>query len=102
MTVVSNPRSAHESALTPPAVGDWGSERAILSHVLDQHPRRLTLSELAREVGVPVDEAVVRRAVANLAAARFLLSEGDELVPAPAVVSFDRPETDPAWPATEF
>jgi hypothetical protein len=72
------------------------SERDVLDHLLDQYPRRLTLQELAREVGAPRDGAV-QRAVDNLAAARFVRREGGVLTAAPAVVNFDREPI-----ATEF
>jgi hypothetical protein len=65
-------------------------ERTVLSHILDEHPRRLTLPELAHEVGHALEDNAVERAVDNLAAARFLHREGPTLVPAPAVVSFDQ------------
>jgi DNA-binding Lrp family transcriptional regulator len=65
-------------------------ERAVLSHLLDQHPRRFTFQELANEVGSGFKEKAVRRAVDNLAAAQFIHREGATLTPAPAVVSFDR------------
>jgi hypothetical protein len=68
----------------------WSPERAVLTHLLDQHPRRLTLQELAREVGHGFGETAVRRAVDNLSAACFLHREGAALIPAPAVVSFDQ------------
>lgn len=66
------------------------AERAVLSHLLDQHPRRFTLQELAHEVGSDIREKAVRRAVDNLAAARFIKREGGALTPAPAVIDFDR------------
>jgi hypothetical protein len=69
---------------------DWPPERAVLAHLLDQHPRRLTIEELAHEVGSGPTPAAVERAVSNLAAARFVTREGAELAPAPTVVSFDR------------
>jgi predicted transcriptional regulator len=65
-------------------------ERAVLSHLLDQHPRSFTVRELADEVGSGFKEKTVRRAVDNLAAARFIHREGAALTPAPAVVDFDR------------
>ena len=66
------------------------TERAVLSHLLDQHPRRLTLNELAAEIGEERDETMIVRAVANLCAASFLVRDGTELVPAPEAVLFDR------------
>jgi hypothetical protein len=68
----------------------WSPERAVLSHLLDQHPRRLTFQELAREAGCGFKESALERAVGNLAAANLLHWEGAALVPAPAVVSFDQ------------
>jgi hypothetical protein len=65
-------------------------ERAVLSHLLDQHPRRFTLQELAHEVGSDIRERAIRRAVDNLAAARLIHREGGALTPAPAVINFDR------------
>jgi hypothetical protein len=72
-------------------------QREVLDHLLDQYPRRLTIQELAREVGVGFREDAVRRAVDNLAAARFVQREGAALIAAPAVVNFDREPI-----ATEF
>jgi hypothetical protein len=69
------------------------AERAVLSHLLDQHPRRFTLQELTHEVGSEIRENAVRRAVDNLAAARFIQREGGALTPAPAVIDFDRKPT---------
>jgi hypothetical protein len=81
----------------PPGPGtNCPSEREVLDHLLDVYPRRLTLQELAREVGALRDDAV-QRAVDNLAAARFVRLEGALLIAAPAVVSFDREPI-----ATEF
>jgi len=67
----------------------WPAEQRVLSHLLDQLPRRLTLGELAREID-GVELTAQRRAVENLAAARFLRQEGARLVLAPAVAAFDR------------
>jgi DNA-binding IclR family transcriptional regulator len=66
------------------------AEGAVLTHLLDEHPRRLSLQDLSREVGADLDEPTVERAIDNLTAARFLRREGSSVVPAPAVVGFDR------------
>jgi hypothetical protein len=71
-------------------VAEWSPERAVLTHLLDQYPRRLTLQELASEVGDDLRASAVERAVKNLAAARFLHREGAALLAAPAVVNFDQ------------
>jgi hypothetical protein len=69
---------------------DLPAERVVLWHLLDQHPRRLTLEDLAGEVGPDPEDEAIRRAVDNLAAARLLRREGPAWVPSRAVVDFDR------------
>jgi hypothetical protein len=66
------------------------AEGAVLTHLLDEHPRRLSVQDLSREVGDELDGATVAQAIENLTAARFLRLEGPSIVPTPAVVSFDR------------
>jgi hypothetical protein len=66
------------------------AEAAVLTHLLDQHPRRLSLADLSREAPKGLDEPTVERAIGNLTAACFLRLEGSSVVPNPAVVSFDR------------
>ncbi|HEY7256485.1 MAG TPA: hypothetical protein VH476_07345 [Solirubrobacterales bacterium] len=66
------------------------AEEAVLTHLLNEHPRRLSLQDLSREVADGLDEPTLERAVGNLTAACFLQLEGSIVVPAPAVVSFDR------------
>jgi hypothetical protein len=75
----------------------WGAERAVLAHLLDQHPRRLTIEELCRQFAGLLSDASVEEAADNLVAARFLIRENTDLLPAPAVVAFDR-----STPATHF
>jgi hypothetical protein len=79
----SQGRSAHPVAHCLP-------EKAVLSHLLDQHPRRLTLDGLMREMDGAFDDGAITRAVDNLAAARFLRRDGAMLIPAPAVLNFDQ------------
>lgn len=74
----------------------WLPERMVLSHLLDQHPRRVTVQELASVVS-DLEAAVLNRAVDNLAAAQFVHKEGTALTPAPAVIDFDQ-----APPPTDF
>jgi hypothetical protein len=66
------------------------AEGAVLTHLLDEHPRRLSLEDLSREVDPELDTPAVERAINNLTAARLLRREGSTVVPAPAVVGFDR------------
>jgi hypothetical protein len=65
-------------------------ERAVLNHLLDQHPRRVTFQELTLVVDHRFRESTLERAVDNLAAAGFVHRDGTGLNPMPAVVSFDR------------
>ena len=66
------------------------AEAAVLVHLLNEHPRRLSLEDLSREVAYRIDEPTVERAIGNLTAACFLRFEDSIVVPSPAVVSFDR------------
>jgi DNA-binding HxlR family transcriptional regulator len=70
----------------------WVPEMIVLSHLLDQHPRRITIHELTREVA-DLEGTALSRAVDNLAAASFVHREGATLIPAPAVVNFDQGPT---------
>jgi hypothetical protein len=84
------------SSRSIPSAIHWLPEMMVLSHLLDQHPRRVTLQELFSEV-TALEKEALSRAVDNLAAACFVHREGAALTPAPAVVSFDQ-----APLATEF
>ena len=66
------------------------AETAVLTHLLNEHPRRLSIQDLSREVADGLDEPTVERAIGNLTAACFLRLEDSSVVPNPAVVSFDR------------
>jgi hypothetical protein len=59
--------------------------RAVLGHVLYEHPAELTLDALRREFG---DEA--RQAVVDLLAVNLLCQEGDHVRPTQAALSFYR------------
>lgn len=74
-------------------LGQWPPEGTVLAHVLEQHPRRLTLRELESEVEGCLQDAALRRAVDNLTAAQLLRQQGADLVPDPAVVDFDQDST---------
>lgn len=60
------------------------------THLLDQHPRRLTIEQLAREIGGD-DHAALERAVASLDEAGLVRRLGAELIPSPAALRVDRP-----------
>jgi hypothetical protein len=60
------------------------------THLLDQHPRRLTIDQLGREIG-GADLASLERAVANLDEACLLRRHGGTLIPSPAALRADRP-----------
>lgn len=66
------------------------AEAAVLSYLLDEHPRRLSLEDLSLEVAASLDEPAVERAIGNLTAACLLRLEESTVVPTPEVVSFDR------------
>ena len=59
------------------------------THLLDQHPRRLTIDQLGREIGGD-DRVALERAVANLDEACLLRRQGGELIPSPAALRVDR------------
>ena len=66
------------------------AEAVVLTRLLDEHPRRLSLQDLSRGIADGLDEPTVERAIDNLTAACFLRLEGSSVVPNPAVISFDR------------
>lgn len=83
-----SPRTAAE----PHLAADGAAERAVLIRLLDAHPRALSLAELG-EAG---ETEALRRAVANLAAARLIEAGDDLLTAAPAAVRIDRLALQPA------
>jgi hypothetical protein len=58
---------------------------AAFAHLLDQHPRRLTIDQLGQEIG-GADQVALERAVASLDEACLLQRQGSELIPAPAAL----------------
>jgi hypothetical protein len=82
------PESSSQSSVA--GKPDLSAPSLVLSHLLDQHPRRLTVKELAGEINPGLAATAVRRAVDNLAAARLLHLEGGKCAPDPAVLDFDR------------
>lgn len=93
MTVTA-PSTDHRG--TERGLGPSAPECVVLNHLLDQHPRRLTLGQLSTEVRQGLSGWEVVRAVDNLAAANFLRHEGGDVVPAPAVLRFERLPVRPA------
>lgn len=69
---------------------DLPAERVILAHLLDQHPRRLTLEQLSGEIAPSFGDGSVRRALEKLTAAQFLSREGTAWIPSKAAIDFDR------------
>lgn len=55
------------------------------THLLDQHPRRLTIDQLRSEIGGD-DHAALERAIANLAEACLLRRQEGALIPSPAAL----------------
>jgi len=65
---------------------DESVQRAVLSLVLDAHPKSLTISELAREI----DRGdAVERAVRDLVGIGLLECRGISVEPTPAALHFD-------------
>ena len=62
------------------------AQRAVLSLVLDAHPKSLTLADLAHELG---NQDAVKRAVAALVSVGLLDRESDAIRPSAAAVHFD-------------
>jgi hypothetical protein len=54
-------------------------------HLLDQHPRRLTIDQLDRELGGG-DRAALERVVAGLDEACLLQRSNGELIPSPVAI----------------
>ena len=63
-----------------------GVQRAVISLVLDAHPKSLTIPELARELGT---QDAVESAVAALISVGLLTREGDSISPSAAALRFD-------------
>ncbi len=59
------------------------------THLLDQHPRRLTIDQLGREIGDD-DHAALERAIASLDEACLVQRLGQELIPSPAALRVDQ------------
>jgi hypothetical protein len=65
------------------------AQRAVLSLVLDAHPKPLTIHDLARELA---GQDAVERAVAALVGVGLLIHEGEALSPTAAALHFDQLE----------
>lgn len=59
------------------------------THLLDQHPRRLTIDQLGREIGSG-DCQALERAIASLDEACLLSRRDGELIPSPTAVRVDQ------------
>jgi hypothetical protein len=64
-------------------------ESVAFSYLLDQHPRRLSVADLVREIG-DGDRPALEQAATNLADACLLARSGEELVLSPAALRADR------------
>jgi len=63
-------------------------EYVAFNHLLEQHPRRLTLAQLGREIGA--GQAALKRVIANLHEVFLVQHQDRELVPSPLALRFDR------------
>jgi hypothetical protein len=78
-----------------PASEDTRTERAVLAFLLDQHPDRLTIPELALALNASqgfAAEDAVERAVRELVGAGLLHAEGALVLPTRAALYFERLE----------
>ena len=83
---------ATETPISSPSVAALDSlplESVAFTYLLDQHPRRLSVADLAREIG-DSDRTAIERAATNLADACLLARSGEELVLSPAALRADR------------
>jgi hypothetical protein len=76
--------------------GERRLQREVLALVLVEHPVRLTLREVQKVLGRPIQ---VERAVAALLADQLLAWEGEEIVPTVAAIRFN--ELEPIDPPGE-
>jgi hypothetical protein len=75
----------HRSLTT--AQEDARDQRAVLEHVLSQHPDQLAEDEIEREIG---DGDATERAIRDLTGAGLLRREGESVLPTRAALHFDR------------
>lgn len=69
-----------------PHGNDESVQRAVLSLVLDAHPKSLTIPQLAREID---QDDAVERAVRDLVGVGLLDCRGISVEPTPAALHFD-------------
>lgn len=81
---------APSGSSSPTGLADQRLGCIAFTHLLDQHPRRLTIDQLGREIGGD-DRAALERAVASLDEACLVRRLGAELIPSPAALRADRP-----------
>lgn len=67
---------------------EYPLEYIAFSHLLEQHPRRLTLAQLAREIGG--DRVALGRAIAALKEVLLVQRQGGELVPSRLALRVDQ------------
>jgi hypothetical protein len=84
VSATTAPKAPDPSVLA--ALADRAVERVVLRRVLAVYPRRLTLADLVERYGERFGAEAVERALTTLTEACLLLRQGEEIVPAPAVV----------------
>ncbi len=79
-----------------PADEDDRVERAVLAFLLDEHPTRLSVDELAFALDAKdyAEKDAIRRAVRELTAAGLVLADGKLIGPTRAAIHFNRLEAD--------
>lgn len=74
--------------LGAPDSSEYPLEYVAFSHLLEQHPRRLTLAQLGREIGG--DRVALGRAIANLSEVFLIQSQDGELIPSSLALRVDQ------------
>ena len=67
---------------------EYPLEYIAFSHLLEEHPRRLTLAQLGREIGG--DRAALKRAIASLSEVFLIQSQDGELIPSSLALRVDQ------------
>ena len=87
-----NPTDRAQLDPPSPAEEDRKTERVALAFLLNEHPTRLTVSDLALELSGWREDDAVDRAVQELVSAGLLRREGEVIVPTRAALYFQRLE----------
>jgi hypothetical protein len=84
------------SSAEAPASADLRTERVVLAFLLDEHPTRLTVNELAFALDAKdyAEKDAITRAVRDLAGVGLVRVDGELVSPTRAALRFDEMEAD--------